>query len=87
MLFPCSSGALQGGDEATGQLAALFDAAKPDLVITHWQGSVHRDYEAAHWNTIRAMKQSGNAEVPLYFAENWEDKKGFLPELWVMVDC
>lgn len=86
VLFPCSSGALQVGDEASGQLAELFQAAKPDLVITHWQGTVHRDHEAAHWNTIRAMKQSGNAEVPLYFAENWEDKKGFLPELWVMVD-
>ena len=86
VLFPRSSGALTVGDEAAGQLVELFQAAKPDLVFTHWRGSVHRDHEAAHWNTIRALKQSGHADVPLYFAENWEDKAGFLPELWIRVD-
>ncbi|MBO4290755.1 MAG: PIG-L family deacetylase [Lachnospiraceae bacterium] len=86
ILYPCSSGALNVGEEATGFLAELFRKSPPDLVITHWRGTIHRDHEAAHWNTIRTLKQSDFSEVPLYFAENWEDKKGFLPDLWLSVD-
>jgi LmbE family N-acetylglucosaminyl deacetylase len=63
---------------------------KPDVVITHWQGSWHKDHRAACEATKTAVFFSSlptldSARPPhspslLLFGENWEDDEGFRPD-------
>jgi LmbE family N-acetylglucosaminyl deacetylase len=68
---------------------------RPDIVLTHWRGSFHRD----HRNTYEIVMEGGFlAALPgivrehpahlirgLYFLENWEDLEDYKPDLWVDV--
>jgi LmbE family N-acetylglucosaminyl deacetylase len=83
-------------DDATAlAVAMVIRELKPEIVITHWRGSWHKDHEAASEITRNAMFFSAlptiNPEIPahspqlLLFGENWEDDEGFTPTYLVDV--
>jgi LmbE family N-acetylglucosaminyl deacetylase len=77
------------------EIARVIRICRPRLIITHWRGSIHRDHtncalnvqESLFFAAIKWFELGGEAHwVPgLYFAENWEDKDGFVPEIFLEV--
>ncbi len=88
-------GEIPGGPEPRRTVAELIRRHRPDIVITHWRRSMHRDHSLASVATEEAvldaaLKEMGSSYAPhavkaLYFAENWEDTPGFEPELLIDV--
>lgn len=89
-----SDGFLPDDDEAAGQLADIIRAEKPEIIITHWTTSIHRDHERA---AILAERARFLASLPLdsplgrhsvkqfLHADNWEDAEGFQSDLYVPI--
>jgi N-acetylglucosamine malate deacetylase 1 len=78
-------------DDATAlQLCDVIRELRPEIVITHWKGSWHKDHHAAAMLTqtgiffaaLPTLKRAEEAHTPqlLLFGENWEDDEGFRPE-------
>jgi LmbE family N-acetylglucosaminyl deacetylase len=88
-------GELPINDEVKLQVARVIREARPKTIITHWRGSMHKDHTAVHELLPDARFYAGIAGFDLgaeahwtpkaYFAENWEDLKGFVPEIFVEI--
>jgi len=95
IFLPYRDGELTASREVKLRLCDLVRELRPEIVITHWRGSIHRD----HRSTYRAVRDAlFYAALPavrrerpahrvraLYFAENWEDSFGFKPQVYVDV--
>jgi len=91
-IFPIADGELEDRLEVKLQLAELLRELRPSVIITHWEGSLHRDHVAAGRITADALFYAANrwfslkgepCWARLYYAENWEDPVGFKPEVYV----
>jgi LmbE family N-acetylglucosaminyl deacetylase len=93
IVFDYPDGELPVNDEVKLKICDAIRQLKPDIVITHWHGSFHRDHRNCHVNTmesvfwaalpgmVRALPAHGvNA---LYYAENWEDPYDYKPDFWI----
>jgi LmbE family N-acetylglucosaminyl deacetylase len=82
-----SDGFLPDDEAVAEQIAAVIRAAKPDMLITHWLHSMHRDHVRA---ALAAERGAFLASIPIeeidaerhsvptiLYAENWEDMAGF----------
>lgn len=76
-------------------VADLIRELKPDIIVTHWKGSVHKDHTAC-WQIVQdarfyaglpAIQRSLPAHYvhTLYYSENWEDMDGFVADTYVDV--
>ena len=83
-------------DEATAlRVCDVIRRVRPEVVITHWHGSWHKDHRAASELTKLAVFYAAlptlEREAPafgasmLLFGENWEDDEGFTPTYLVDV--
>lgn len=83
-------------DEATiWEMCDLVRRLRPDIVLTHWRGSFHRDHRAAHKITMDGGFQAALPAIQrqdpahlirgLYYLENWEDLEDYHPDLWIDV--
>lgn len=86
------------GDEATAlRVCDVIRRLKPEVVITHWQGSWHKDHRAASevtkmavfYAALPTLEREAPAHSPalLLFGENWEDDEGFTPTYLVDVSA
>lgn len=92
-ILPFPDGQLSAGEEAKTMVAEIIRDEKPEIVITHWGGSFHRDHAACHDIVNDAVFYAGLADLSpgranhpitaLYYGENWEDPRGFQPSLYV----
>ena len=85
-------------DEAARRLVAnVIRRVKPTLVITHWKESIHRDHSTtsaivrdaillAALPGVTGVTGAPHRGVSVWYAENWEDKEGFTPYIYVGVD-
>lgn len=82
-------------EEIKLKLCDIIRERKPDVLLTHWKNSMHKDHITTHnivvdahfYAALRTMERelpSHWARGP-YFAENWEDSQGFEPYVWVDV--
>ena len=82
-----SDGFLPDDEAVAEQIAAVIRDTRPDILITHWLHSMHRDHEHA---AKAALRGAFLASIPLeeieaerhsvptiLHAENWEDMEGF----------
>ncbi|MBO9624787.1 MAG: PIG-L family deacetylase [Microbacterium sp.] len=82
-----SDGFLPDDEAVAEQIAEVIREARPDILITHWLHSMHRDHERAAQAALRGAFLASipieeiDAErfsVPtILHAENWEDMEGF----------
>ncbi|HVX82932.1 MAG TPA: PIG-L deacetylase family protein [Devosiaceae bacterium] len=83
-------------DDATAQaVARIIRELRPEIVITHWHGSWHKDHRAASAVTqngvffaaLPTLELGHPAHNPqmLLFGENWEDDENFNPTYLVDV--
>jgi len=90
--MPYGDGELEETVEVRTKLAELFRAISPSTVLTHWRGSFHKDHIATYNIVLDAAFYAGNrwsaikgkpCSSKVFFAENWEDKEEFQPEIYV----
>jgi LmbE family N-acetylglucosaminyl deacetylase len=73
------------------EIADIIREVRPEIVITHWRESIHKDHANTHallpdarfYAAIPAFQREFPAHwVPkVYFTDNWEDHDQFEPEL------
>lgn len=86
-------GQLKYNEETTWAVCDVIRRYKPNVIITHWKESVHKDhfntykivFDARYYATNSAFERDlpSHACTNLYFAENWEDSLNFKPYLYV----
>lgn len=77
------------------QIASVIREERPDILITHPAHSIHSDHSNCHANVMRAEFLAGIPGIQLphvaywvpktYYAENWEDMEGYVPDTYVDV--
>ncbi|NSW56062.1 MAG: PIG-L family deacetylase [Armatimonadetes bacterium] len=94
----CKDGELDADEETAREIARILRVLRPSVIITHWSRSIHRDHEAAHELTRRAVFLAAIRHFDLdglpatrcpraYYADNWEDTEGFRPYVYVDVSA
>lgn len=91
--LPHEDGELPLNEEVKFEICDLIRELKPDIVITHWKESFHKDHVNTYYNVMDALfyaavpgiKRSFPAHrvKQLFFAENWEDAQDFKPEIYI----
>lgn len=90
--LPYSDGLLPVNDEVKLAIAGVIRDCRPEVIITHHSRSVHKDHVNCHLNVPDAVFYAAIAGFEIqgtkphfcrtiYFAENWEDKEDFVPEV------
>ncbi len=94
--LPYKDGEVPITDDIAHDIAVLFRRLQPQVIITHWHGSIHLDHTNCYHLTRRAhfmaaikhFDVDGLPRMPacrLYYADNWEDPEGFEPYVYVDV--
>jgi LmbE family N-acetylglucosaminyl deacetylase len=93
---PWKDGQLAASDETVRHVACVIREVKPTHVLAHWKNSLHPDHEAAY-RIVQAALLLASLEAfesaqprhrgvrAVYYAENWEDRDGFEPYVYVDV--
>lgn len=94
-LLPYRDGELQASDEVKLALCDVIRDCQPDVIVTHWKNSMHKDHIACHQCFPDAMFYAAvgafDRTLPpyqtkgLYYSENWEDYQEFVPELYIEI--
>lgn len=95
VVFPYVDGELPETDEVKLQLCDVIRRYKPDVLLTHWKNSMHKDHMATHrivkdaqfFAGLPTMERALPAHYAAgpYYAENWEDAEDFVPYTYVEV--
>ncbi|PSR22541.1 MAG: LmbE family protein [Sulfobacillus acidophilus] len=88
-------GELPVNDMVKFQVADVIRQEKPQIVITHWKNSIHKDHANTHLIVEDAIfyaeikhfvrEHPPHSVQSLYYADNWEDPFGFDPDLFVNI--
>lgn len=80
-------------DEVKYAVCDVIREIRPDIIITHWKGSMHKDHMNTYYIVKDAIFYAGlktirrelpeSGPVRLFFADNWEDPYGFSPTVFV----
>ncbi len=84
-------------DAAALSVCDVVRRTRPDLVITHWSGSWHKDHRAANVCTLNGVffaalptlvrADPSHSPRTVLFGENWEDADGFVPDCLIDVSA
>lgn len=93
IVFDIPDGELQDNEEMRYRVCDVIRDVKPNVIITHWKNSMHKDHMTTHRIVNDARFFAGLAsferEKPahfaakLYYAENWEDAVDYVPYVYV----
>jgi LmbE family N-acetylglucosaminyl deacetylase len=84
-------------DESSLRVCDVIREQKPDVVVTHWSGSWHKDHQNCHLIVRDAVFYAGletlerkppaHAASKVFYAENWEDATNFVPDTYVDIEA
>ena len=70
---------------------------KPAVIVTHWNGSWHKDHQNCHLIVRDAVFYAGlvtlsrtrppHSGSKIYYADNWEDATNFVPDTYLDIDA
>lgn len=93
LMLPYRDGELEDTDEVKFHVCDIIRQYKPDILITHWKNSIHKDHAATYrivqdayfYADIKSFKRDlpEHSVSGLYFAENWEDPYDFKPYIYM----
>ena len=88
-------GELPDNEEARFAVCDIIRQHKPEIIITHWKGSYHKDHRACYNIVDDAIFYAGlpaiqrafpaHSVTKLFFADNWEDAEGFRQDIYLDV--
>ena len=80
-------------DQASLAVCDVIRQYQPDIAITHWSGSWHKDHQNCHllvrdgifYAALKTMarKDAAHSVRKLFFADNWEDAENFKPDTYL----
>jgi N-acetylglucosamine malate deacetylase 1 len=83
--------------ESTLAFCDLIRQYKPDVVITHWSGSWHKDHQNCHLIVRDALFYAGLETLArsrpahnvskVFYADNWEDATNFVPDTYLDIEA
>jgi N-acetylglucosamine malate deacetylase 1 len=90
---PYHDGELPNNEESAYLTNEVIRSVKPDIIITHWRRSIHKDHAYTHVaamdGTLLSVLDGVESEQDpnknfkgIYFTENWEDKDEFQPYVY-----
>ncbi len=93
--YPYRDGELPVDDEVKFRLCDLIREERPDTILTHWKGSIHKDHTNTHTLVHEALFLAALPAIQrplpshrvraLYYPENWEDMDGFRADIYLNV--
>ncbi|MFC5401293.1 PIG-L deacetylase family protein [Cohnella soli] len=93
IVFEIPDGELQDSEEMRYRVCDVIREVKPNVIITHFKNSMHKDHMTTHrivndarfFAGLAAMKRDLPAHFAgtLYYAENWEDAVDYRPYVYV----
>lgn len=86
-------GEIPADDAAKFAVCDMIRKYKPDVIVTHWRGSWHKDHRACYkivddavfYAALPAITRAlpAHAVGRIYFNDNWEDAKGFKADTYL----
>jgi LmbE family N-acetylglucosaminyl deacetylase len=83
-------------EESTLRVADAIREHKPNVMVTHWNGSWHKDHQNCHLIVHDAIFYAGLATLErklpphsagkVYYPENWEDADKFQADVFLTVE-
>ncbi|SRR5581483_5932740 len=80
-------------DESTMKVCDAIRGHRPEIVLTHWSGSWHKDHQNCHLIVRDAVFYAGLATLArskpphsvskVFYPENWEDATNFVPDTYL----
>lgn len=96
VVFDYCDGELPDNQQIRMEVCDVIRRVKPNIIITHWKNSMHKDHALTHniVNDARffASLSTFERELPahfaarLYYSENWEDAVDYVPYVYVDFD-
>ncbi|SFJ01304.1 N-acetylglucosaminyl deacetylase, LmbE family [Paenibacillus sp. UNC496MF] len=96
IVFDIPDGELEDSDEMRYRVCDVIRRVKPNVIITHFKNSMHKDHMTTHRIVNDARFFAGLASferglpahfaAKLYYAENWEDAVDYKPYVYVDFD-
>lgn len=93
--LPYLDGELPVNEEVQWRIADLIRKYKPNVILTHWNGSIHVDHTNTFENVLASLFFAGLRTFErefdahwvnaIYFAENWEDEENYVPDTYLDV--
>ncbi len=93
LFLPYPDGEIPINEEAKFAVCDLIRQYKPSTIVTHWKGSWHKDHRACYDIVDDAIfyaglpaivrKEPAHGIKKLFFADNWEDATGFVPDTYL----
>ena len=84
-------------EESSLAVCDLIRQHKPDVVVTHWSGSWHKDHQNCHLIVRDAVfyaglgtlarSQPAHSVSKIYYADNWEDATNFVPDTYMDIEA
>jgi LmbE family N-acetylglucosaminyl deacetylase len=96
MVFDIPDGELSDSEDMRFRVCDVIRRVKPDIIITHFKNSMHKDHRTTHsivndarfFAGLASMQQQEPAHFAsrLYYAENWEDAVDYKPYIYIDFD-
>jgi N-acetylglucosamine malate deacetylase 1 len=93
IVLPYGDATLEVTEDLKFEVADHIRALKPDVLITHWKNSIHKDHRNAHVIAHDALFYAALKRIErerpahwigrVFYSENWEDMDGYEPDLYV----
>ncbi len=93
IILPYPDAEIPFNDESTMRVCDAIREHKPDVIVTHWNGSWHKDHQNCHLVVHDAIfyaaldtlerKLPAHSVARTYYAENWEDATNFQPDTYL----
>lgn len=84
-------------EESTLAVCDVIREHKPDVIVTHWSGSWHKDHQNCHlivrdaifYAALETLARSRPAHSvsKVFYADNWEDASNFVPDTYVNIEA
>ncbi len=83
-------------EESSLRVCDAIREHRPEIVVTHWSGSWHKDHQNCHLIVRDAIFYAGletlarshpaHAVSKIFYAENWEDAANFMPDTCIDIE-
>ncbi len=84
-------------EEISLQVCDAIREQQPDIVVTHWSGSWHKDHQNCHlivrdaifYAALETLARDRPAHVvsKVFYPENWEDIENFVPDTYLDIEA
>ena len=84
-------------EESTLAVCDVIREHKPDVIVTHWSGSWHKDHQNCHLIVRDAVFYGGletlvrsrpaHSVSKVFYADNWEDASNFVPDTYLDIEA